>query len=301
MLKRQRFHHQVAMAGQVKDAITGQGISGAVVKIIDAPDEFINFVIFQTKVLGLGNLPTQWYSLNSHLNLENQNLNPEIQEFGQQLRNPYLKTADKLQLFQDILDDNHLSTQHKFQAFQEICDYLPNHPKTKQAQLGRTQTISDGWFYFMDLPDGVYQLEAYLTDTHLRYTKSQCQVTISAKNAKNINIVNQNQNVDLLDNFNILELKLMPTTLLGKITSADDSEAICMAKVQIQGSENYTFSCKEIIKQTQGEWNYRLVGIAARNTPITVIVSAQGYTRQQKEINLQTGEIKSLNFQLNSN
>ena len=48
-----------------------------------------------------------------------------------------------------------------------------------------------------------------------------------------------------------------------------------MARVQILGSGEYTFSSIEIIKEQQGEWNYQIVGIEGKNTPITVIFSAK--------------------------
>ena len=92
MLKRQRFYHQVAIAGQVRDAITGEGIAGAMVKIIDAPDEFINFVIFQLKLFGLPSSLIQWHSFNPDLNPPNLALPQELQELQKNLKNPSLQT-----------------------------------------------------------------------------------------------------------------------------------------------------------------------------------------------------------------
>jgi hypothetical protein len=297
MLKRQTLQHQIAIAGQVKNAITGRGISGAMVKIIDAPDEFINSVIFKTQLLGLPGSIMQWRSCNSDIH---PHLPPAIQELREHLQNSQLNSADKLQLFQDILENNHLSGRDKFQGYQEIIDYFPYNPKNKQSQLGRTKTTFEGWFYFTNLPAGIYQLEAALLDAERRYTKSQISVEINPEKLKNVNI-NDEQNVNVFDTINTVELKLKPTTLFGKITNADDNEAIGMARVEIQGTREHTVSSTEIIKQSQGEWNYRLVAIEASNTPITVIVSAKGYTRQQKQIYLPTGEVKSLDFQLTVN
>ncbi|UUO14207.1 MULTISPECIES: carboxypeptidase regulatory-like domain-containing protein [Aphanizomenonaceae] len=299
MLKRQRFYHQVAIAGQVRDAITGEGIAGAMVKIIDAPDEFINFVIFQLKLFGLPSSLIQWHSFNPDLNPPNLALPQELQELQKNLKNPSLKATNKLELFQVFLENSYLSGKHKFLGFQEIIDYFPLDPKTKNSHLGRTKTAPDGWFYFMDLPAGLYRLEASLSGAKMRYIKSQCQVEIGRKNQNNI--INQDQNVDLFDNIRKVELQLKPTTLRGKITNADDTEAIGMARVQILGSGEYTFSSIEIIKEQQGEWNYQIVGIEGKNTPITVIVSAKGYPGTQKEISLQPGDVKSLDFQLTSN
>lgn len=299
MLKRQLFQHQIAIAGQVKDAITGEGISGAMVKIIDAPDEFINSVIFKTQVLGLPGL-MQCCSGNPDLNSSPVSLPTAIQELRQNLRNPELHTADKVQLFQALLANNYLSRRDKFQGYQEIIDYFPYNPKNKQSQIGRTKTIFDGWFYFRNLPAGCYQLEASLFDAPRRYAQGQGQVEITDDiNSKKI--IKEDENFALFDTINTVELKLQPTTLLGTITSGDDNDPIGMARVEIQGSRDHTFSSTEIIKQSQGECNYRLVGIEASNTPITVIVSAKGYPKQQKQIYLQTGEVKSLDFQLTVN
>ena len=45
MLKQKR-RHQVALAGQVINALTGDAIAGARIKIVQAPDQFIDVVIF---------------------------------------------------------------------------------------------------------------------------------------------------------------------------------------------------------------------------------------------------------------
>jgi|GEM_PF-3026618 len=288
-MRREPFHHQVSIAGQVKDAIAGKGISGATVKIIDAPDRFINFVIFQAQLWGLPS------SLIYGRSLENLNLPDQLQNFQEKFQDPHLKNADKLKIFQTLLSDSNFSDRQKFQAFQEITDYSPTHPQVGKSQLGRTQTSADGWFHFDDLPDGLYDLEAFLPNAKMRYTPGHCQIKIGKKNSQNI--LDNDRNVDIFDILRV-ELELQPTTLLGKVTNVENTELISMARVEIQGSGDYTLSLAEIIKQQQGEWNYRLVGLEARNTPITVIVSVKGYPTKQEEINLQPGEVKSLDFQL---
>lgn len=295
MLTRQQIRHKIAIAGQVKDAITGEGIPDAIVKIVDAPDEFINCVIFKAKLLGLPGLPIQWRSLSAELNPANKTLPKQIQDFQKNLQNPQLNSADRLKLFQAILEEPKVSDRHKFQGLQEILDRLPFNPKQKSSQPERVQTAPDGWFYFLDLPAGTYQLQAFLPNAIGRYTTAKCKIAIEQEDRGNIR--KTDPNVSVFDKIRV-ELKLKPTTLLGKVTSSDDEGAIGMAKVQIQGSRDYTFSASELTKQQQGEWNYRLVGIEAGNTPLTVIVSARGYPAQQKEISLQTGEVRSLDFQL---
>jgi hypothetical protein len=294
MLKRQRFRHKIAIAGQVKDGIPGQGIPGATVKIIEAPDEFINSVIFQVNLFGLPNLLVQGCFLGSALNTPNESLPKQLENFRENLKNPSLKSADKLKSFQMILEDPTLSQRHKFQGLQGILDYLPFSPKGKNSHPERTQTNADGWFYFTNLPAGFYQIEASLPGSEMRYCNAQGQIEIGEEKQHPIQ---QEENIDLFDKIRV-ELELKPTTLLGKVTSGDEMEVIGMAKVQIQGSGEDTFSLSEFTKQKQGEWNYRLVGISARNTPLTVVASARGYLTNQKEISIQPGEVKSLDFQL---
>ncbi|MEG4304906.1 carboxypeptidase regulatory-like domain-containing protein [Microcoleus sp. D3_18a_C4] len=295
MLKRERSRYKISIVGQVKDAIANRGIPDAIVKIVDAPDEFIKSAIFKAKLLGLPGLQIHWRSLIGELNPANKTLPQEFQDFQQSLKNPNSNSADKLKLFQSFLEEPKLSDRQKFQGLQEILDYLPFSPKHKISQPERTQTAADGWFYFRDLPPGIYQLQAFLPNAIGRYSAAQGQIEIGQKDGENID--NPDPNVSLFDKIRV-ELKLKPTTLLGKVTNYDDEEAIGMAKVQIQGKRDYTFSASELTKQQQGEWNYRLVGIEAGNTPLTVIVSARGHPTQQKEISLQTGEVKSLDFQL---
>ena len=295
MLTKQRLRYKIAIAGQVKDAITGEGIPDAIVKIIDAPDEFIRGVIFKAKLLGLPGLQVQWRSLSAQLPPANKTLPKQIQDFQENLQNPQFNSADRLKLFQVLLEEPKVSDRHKFLGLQEIMDRLPFSPKQKSSQPERAQTAPDGWFYFLDLPAGTYQLQAFLPNAIGRYSAAQCQIAIGQEDRRNIR--KTDPNVSVFDKIRV-ELKLKPTTLLGKITSSDDEGAIGMAKVQIQGSRDYTFSASELTKQQQGEWNYRVVGIEAGNRPLTVIVSARGYPTTQKEISLQTGEVRSLDFQL---
>lgn len=304
MLTRQRLRHTIAIVGQVKDAIASEGIPDATVKIVDAPDEFIKESIFKAKLFGLPGLPIQWRSLNSELARANKTLPQQLIDFQENLQNPQLNSTDRLQLFQIILEDPKLGDRQKFQGLQEILDCIPFNPKSKISQLERTQTTADGWFYFTDLPAGTYQLEAFLPNAGRRYSIAKCQIEIGQDDRENINKLDRN--VSQFDKIKV-ELELQPTTLFGKITNSDD-EAIGMAKVQVQGSREPTLSAGEFTKQKLGdrklgdrklgEWNYRVTGIEAGTTPLTVIVSARGYAAQQKEISLQTGEVKSLDFQL---
>lgn len=292
MLTRYLSRHTIAIGGQVKDAVTGAGIPRAVVKILEAPDRFIDGVLFRVKLLGLPSLSMQWQSLGSVPNPAFKTLPRSLKAFYKALKDPQSKSAKKLKLFQIVLEDEKLTHQHQFAAVRAILDCLTPSQQEQQNQLGRTQTTRDGWFYFKDLPGGVYQLEASFPSAKTSYSPVQLTLEIGPENRENSAC-----QVSPFDRIGV-EFNLQPTTLLGKVTSLDDREAIGMAKVQIQGSSNYTLTANELTPTKQGDWNYRLVGIAARDTPLTVIVSARGYLTQQEEITLQTGDVKSLDFQL---
>lgn len=296
MLKRQPFRHKVAIAGQVKDAVTGQAIAGATVKIVQAPEDFIEFVVFKAKLLDISGLRQVWSGFKPDLEGVDIPLSQAVQEFRNSLKQTQIRGLDQLQYFQDFLGNSQVSNQAKFEVLQDVLDQSARGLHPRMLPLERKKTRPDGWFYFVNLPAGVYQLQAFLPGARARYSTAQGRIEVFPENEKDF--LKSDQNIDFFDKIN-LGLELKPTTLLGKITSADLTEAIAMAKVQIDDGQS-TLSVGELTQDPQGEWNYQLIGIEARKTPLTVIISARGYPTQTTKINLEPGEIKSLNFQLST-
>ncbi|MEB3360461.1 MAG: carboxypeptidase-like regulatory domain-containing protein [Synechococcales bacterium] len=292
-----RLVRKVAIAGQVKDAMTEQGISGARVKIIDAPEQFINQVLLRAKLLGLSSLGMPPYSCSSKMARHlpprpSHSLPKESQEVFENTR---YQGQDRLQFPQSILADFALTPLQKFHALQAFLDGSSFIPDRQRVPIERTLTTSDGWFYFMDLPPGVYQVEASLPLVGNRYSTAQAHLEIPEENANQVPPSSQIAQPPQLS----VEFVLEPTTLVGKIIGADgDQEAIAMASVRIQDSEDHTFSSSEVVKQHGKEWNYRFSGIDAGDSPRTVIVVAKGYLTDRKEIKLQPGKSQSLDFAL---
>ncbi|MCW6037174.1 carboxypeptidase-like regulatory domain-containing protein [Spirulina subsalsa FACHB-351] len=287
--------HRIALAGQVNNEVTGDAIAQATVKIIQAPDAFIQRLILKTRLYGLPRSFTRpgWS-------------NPS---FPQALTDPNLTLGEKFPILQQLFD--HLDQKHNNPSAHVIPD--------------RTKTAPDGWFYFTDLPPGFYQLEASLPRAKLRYSTASLTVELDDPPLNN----QPARNSPFSDKLN-LKLWIKPTTLLGKIVDAENQESIDLATVKINQSEDPTLrfetisfkangfkingskvngskstSSRSIRPQTienydLGDWNYCLSDFEPQDPVTTVTVSAQGYISQTQNIPIQTGEIKKLNFQLHA-
>lgn len=291
-------HPKLSIVGQVTNAITKQGVAGARVKIIEAPAEFIDRVIFKAKLLKATLFEGSGFQHQFHRSLESPSasvsLPTSLQEFQTALDSAQLKSADKLQRLYQLLDDPGLIAQHKFQALQWVCDRLRSVPNAKHPPLDRTDTTIDGWFYLVDLPAGHYQLVVMLPNTGQSFGVAQVQVEVPEPTP-----LTQSEHYATFFEQRLVNVELHPTTLLGKVISADESqEAIGMVRVQIAGTENYVFSSKEVIKQSGNEWNYRFLGLDANNPSISLILSAQGYMTAQQTVRLETGKIAIADIQL---
>jgi hypothetical protein len=152
----------------------------------------------------------------------------------------------------------------------------------------RARTAADGIFYFLDLPDGDYTLNASLSSMAKRYGTVQTKATVS-----------HDANGDYKLAF--LELALQPTTVRGKISGAGQKTGIVMAEVRMKGSGERAFS------DVQGQ--YVLAGVepielkkpGARGviTKRTVQVFAQGYRPASKQVAInKAGALETLNFEL---
>jgi len=148
--------------------------------------------------------------------------------------------------------------------------------KAKQAQArwdtmierpDRTQTATDGYFYFLDLPAGQYTLTASLPGSGSRYGTANMTANISLAPTPK-----EPQKITLTT----VSLVLPPTTLKGQITAADTKQPVFLARVQVQGSGEQSFS--------DALGNYLLSGLEVGTR--TVLVSAQGYKVNRQTVQL---------------
>ena len=146
----------------------------------------------------------------------------------------------------------------------------------------RKITTSNGYFHFINLPPGDYILEASLPTSGTRYNTVKKTVKVSSS-------VNGNLATTMTN------LVIVPTGIKGKITDADEpNKTIINAKVQIQGSQEITFSDR------QG--NYQLLGLESSRSgqrTANFIVSATGYQQVSQSLVIKQGEVVSnQNFSL---
>lgn len=295
------FRHKcrrISIVGQVKNAAINQGILGARVKIVAAPDRFIDQVISQVKLLGFPSTQLLPYGLKARQSSTFISPSPKVQNLQAALNRSDLKSGDKLQILYQVLADPTLILQHKFQALQMVLDCLRTSVSEKALPIERTQTMADGWFYFVDLPIGHYQLEASLPEMGHAYGVAQAEIEVMAE-TENSRLSQATESYTSRFERMLVKFEIQPTTLLGKIVNAEDpQEAIGMAKVQIAGTEYAVFSSKEVIKQQEKAWNYRFLGLDASSTSLPLIISAPGYATAQQQVQIQAGEITTLDFQL---
>lgn len=138
----------------------------------------------------------------------------------------------------------------------------------------RKITTRDGYFHFTNLPPGEYVLEISLPGSASGYNKvSKKLEVLSSLNGK--------------IQTTMADIVLSPTGIKGTVTDADDPKKwLENAKIQIKGTQNQTFSDQR--------GNYRLLGLESPQSgqrTITLIISATGYQRVEKSLDIQAGKV----------
>ncbi len=147
--------------------------------------------------------------------------------------------------------------------------------ETMVERLDRTRTRAAGYFYFLDLPPGLYTLKASLPGAGSRYGETQVNATVVHDAAGNITKATAN-------------LALPATTLKGTVVDAG-SEPVILAEARIVGSGEYDFT------NENGEYLLASLEKGAR----TVQVSARGFqTATQAALLSAAGSQVTLNFNL---
>jgi hypothetical protein len=142
----------------------------------------------------------------------------------------------------------------------------------------KTMTSAEGLYYFLDLPDGQYTLQAQLPGAGSRYDSEEVTTTVSHDGDRIV--------------WTDADIQLPTTTLNGQVTFTnddDEAEGILMAKVQLQGSGDSAFADQD--------GNYLLTAIEGGER--TVVVSAQGYVQTSVTLTIPgDGSVTTHNFSL---
>jgi hypothetical protein len=140
----------------------------------------------------------------------------------------------------------------------------------------RTRSRADGWFFFMDLPDGSYRLQASAPDFGRRFGKPEESAKVSRDGQGNIKMA-------------VVKLALQPTMVHGKVTGPGKEPGVPLARVRVKGSGERSF--------TDSQGKFVVAGIEPGTR--TLIVSAQGYRAESQVFTLAgPGESQTVNFTL---
>jgi hypothetical protein len=237
-----KIRHRASLAGQVVEHPTGRPLSGALVEIIEAPDAF-----------------TQWLALRA---LQFSGRWPVLYEHPER---PWI-ARDGLFYILDF----------------HTPDLTDEQKKTKRRYSYCTRTTRDGFFYFLNLPDGEYTLNVSLPGAGSRYGTVKRTVTVP-------------QDGDSIQP-PMIEINLPATTIKGQITNKSGAE-VAGAHVRLVGSGEQTFS------NVQGY--FKLVGIEIskdseeRECFRTLQISAPKYQPHDEKVKLEiAGEERRLDLKL---
>lgn len=141
----------------------------------------------------------------------------------------------------------------------------------------RTQSRDDGIFFFLDLPNGDYELQVSLASAGNRFGVHKMPARVSRDGQGNVQ-------------FALLRCALPPTSVTGKVTAPGHEAGVPLARVRVKGSGERAFT------DLQGQ--YVLAGIEPGKKR-TLLVSAQGYGNAAKDFALpQPGSTKKIDFEL---
>ena len=130
----------------------------------------------------------------------------------------------------------------------------------------KTRSRIDGLFYFVDLPDGKYDVRALLPDCGKRYGEARQTATVSLNDTE---MSGQKYLKKIWIN-----LVLPPTAVRGKVIDPAQKAGVCMAEVRVKGSGERAFS------DAQGQFRLGPIEPGKR----VLQASAQGYVAKEKEV-----------------
>jgi hypothetical protein len=132
---------------------------------------------------------------------------------------------------------------------------------SKELTIARqTVTRGNGLFYFLDLPDGTYEVRAFLPGSGTRRGAAKKQVKVSRDDQGNIRM-------------EFLDLPLTATSIRGTV-NGPGKDRVMLAQVRLKGSGEQTFTDRD------GRFFFSEVEAGNR----TVQVVAQGYKPASKVV-----------------
>jgi len=147
-----------------------------------------------------------------------------------------------------------------------LAQYAGDGWSTRAQRPDRTQTRFDGLYYFLDLPDGEYEITAFLPNCGKRYG----QVTENKK----VSSGEKKSGQDTLKEM-FVGIVLQPTVICGRIYDAAKKTGVTMAEVRLKGSGERTFS------GAKGDFTLGPIE-ASEKSERTLECFAQGYARKEK-------------------
>ncbi|MBD2184314.1 LamG-like jellyroll fold domain-containing protein [Aerosakkonema funiforme] len=152
--------------------------------------------------------------------------------------------------------------------------------QTLEHRPDRKRTAIDGYFHFLDLPDGEYTLTASLPSAGTCYGTAEIKAIVSRDSQGNYVKTAAN-------------MTLPPTAIKGKITDSG-GVPIALAKIQIARTTDYIFS--------DSKGNYLFSSLETSKAPlkrtVNIQVSARGFQSASQSAELSQGAMENLNFVL---
>lgn len=153
------------------------------------------------------------------------------------------------------------------QMLKRLAEYAGSEWTTRTQRPDRTRTRFDGLYYFLDLPEGDYEISAFLPNCGKRYGELAQKRKVSSDDEKR-------NGPDALRAM-WLGLALQPTVIRGRIYDAVKKTGVTMAEVRLKGSGERTFS------GARGDFTLGPIE-ASEKAERTLECFAQGYARKEK-------------------
>lgn len=152
------------------------------------------------------------------------------------------------------------------ETLERLARYAGSDWERKSQRPDRTRSRADGLYYFLDLPDGEYEISALLANCGRRYSQERQNKKVSRGKPKR---TGQEELKDMWAG-----IALRPTSIRGRIVDAD-KKGIVMAEVRLRRSGERAFS------DARGE--FRICPLEASETAErTLEYSAAGYAWREK-------------------